>query len=168
MTSQQTAHPLWSIVHKRHTSHFPYIVSLNYPSPRPHNLHRNIQLQFVSLCRLQQFAMPSRLTVVLVSLMLATPVVIFRLWLVILPASVGKLFPKECWCDPGRYHVDCSSSSLKNISFILPTNVRELVLYDNNTTSLEKDSFISRGLTELRTFVTGYCQLETIQLGAFN
>jgi Leucine-rich repeat (LRR) protein len=100
--------------------------------------------------------------------MVATSFVTLWLWLVILPARVAKLCPEECWCEPGGYHVDCSSSSLNNIPFIFPTNVQELVLYDNNIMSIEKDSFITRGLTELRTFVIDYCQLETIQLGAFN
>jgi hypothetical protein len=52
-------------------------MTLHYPYSRPHNKHNNIQYQFLSLCRLQHLAMPSRLTVVLVSLLLATPVIIF-------------------------------------------------------------------------------------------
>ena len=46
--------------------------------------------------------MPSRLTVVLVSLLLATSTVIIWLWLVIVPARVAILGPEECRCDPER------------------------------------------------------------------
>jgi hypothetical protein len=112
--------------------------------------------------------MPSRLTVVLVSLLLATPAVIFWLWLVILPARVAKLCPERCRCDLGGNYVDCTSSLLNSIPLIFLTNVQELVLNGNNITSLEKDSFISRGLTELEYLYVDYCGLETIELGAFN
>jgi hypothetical protein len=57
-------------------------MSLNSPSPRPQNKHNNIQYQFLSLYRLQQLTMPSRLTVVLVSLLLDKPAVIFWFWVV--------------------------------------------------------------------------------------
>jgi hypothetical protein len=112
--------------------------------------------------------MPSRLTVVVLSLLLATPAVIFWLWLVILPARVVELCPEECWCDYEEFQVDCSNSSLENIPLIFPVNVRELDLDGNNITSFEKDSFISRGLAEMDTLSAGYCKLETIELGAFN
>jgi hypothetical protein len=112
--------------------------------------------------------MSSRRTVVLVSLLVATPVVIFWLWLVIVPAIVAILCPEGCWCDPGGYYVDCLDASLNSIPFIFPTNVRELVLYNNSITSFENDSFPSRGLTELEELTAGRCELRTIQLGAFN
>ena len=60
-----------------HTVTFSISSSLYCPLPDPHNTHSNIQYQFLSLYKLQQLAMPSRLTVVLVSLLLATPAVIF-------------------------------------------------------------------------------------------
>jgi len=107
-------------------------------------------------------------TVVLVSLLLATPVVISWLWLVIVPFSVVKFCPEECWCDIGGYFVDCSNKSLHNIPSIYLTHVQELVFKDNNITSLKKDSFISKGLTELRVVVLDRCGLTTIDLGAFN
>jgi hypothetical protein len=106
--------------------------------------------------------------VVLVSLLLATPSVIFWLWLVVLPARVAKLCPEECKCDAMGYYVNCENSSLSNIPLIFLTEVRVLVLDNNNITSLEKESFISRGLTELELIYVFHCQLETIELGAFN
>ena len=112
--------------------------------------------------------MQSRLTVVLVSLLLATSAVIFWLWLVILRARVAILCPKECWCDPGGYYVECSSSPLNNIPLIFPANVWELLLRSNNITSLEKDGFISRGLTELEKLTADFCEIRTIELGALN
>jgi hypothetical protein len=98
-----------------HTNKFklPSKMSLYYPSRRPHNKHSNVQLQFLSVCRLQQLDMPSRLTVVLVSLLVATPAVMFWLWLVIQRVRVAILCPEECWCRPGGYLVDCTLSSLK-------------------------------------------------------
>jgi len=125
-------------------------------------------MQFLSLCRLQQLAMPSRLIAVLVSLLLATPAVIYWLWLVIVPLRVNKLCPEDCWCDVLGYHVDCSNKSLHNIPTIHLTHVQELFLNDNNITCLEKDSFISKGLTELDNLALDRCGLETIDLGAFN
>jgi hypothetical protein len=44
--------------------------------------------------------MPSRLAVVLVSLMLVTPAVNFWLWLVIWPAGVAKLFLMDAGLTP--------------------------------------------------------------------
>jgi hypothetical protein len=112
--------------------------------------------------------MPSRLTVVFVSLLLATPAVIFWLWLVVLPARVAILCPEGCRCDSGEYYVHCSDSSLRNIPLIFPKDIRELLLFDNSITSLENDSFISRRLTELVYLGVSRCGLETIELGAFN
>jgi len=128
----------------------------------------NIRLQFLSLCRLPQLAKPSRLTVVLVSLMLAAPAVIFWLKLVIQPARVAILCPEECWCYPGGYHVDYLESSINSVPLILPTNTRRLALNDSRITSLEKDAFVSRGLTELEEFVAKFVQIATIEMGAFN
>jgi Leucine-rich repeat (LRR) protein len=144
------------------------ITSLYYPFHRPHNKHSNVQLQFISVCRLQQLDMPSRLTVVLLSLLVATPAVIFWLWLVILPARVARLCPETCKCDPAGYYVTCYKSSLNNIPLIFPTNVQQLWLYENNITSLENDSFISRGLTELEEIRLAESGLKTMELGAFN
>jgi hypothetical protein len=104
-------------------------------------------LLFLSLCILQQLDMPSRLTVLLVSLLLAKTAVIFCLWLVILGATMAKLCPDACSCDLGGYYVNCSDSSLTSIPLIFPTTIREHVLGGNNITSEEKDSFISRGQT---------------------
>jgi len=77
--------------------------------------HSNVQLPFLSLCRSQNMAMPSRLTVVLLSLLLATPVIIFWLWLLILPTSVAVLCPEKCRCDLEGYFVNCSRSGLNSI-----------------------------------------------------
>jgi len=112
--------------------------------------------------------MAKTVTVVLVSLLLATPAVISWLWLVILLYRVTKLCPKECWCDAGCYFVDCSSKSLHNIPSVYLTYVQELVLDGNNITSLEKDSFISNGLTELNFLTLDHCGLQTTELGSFN
>jgi hypothetical protein len=112
--------------------------------------------------------MPTTVTVVLVSLLLATPAVIFWLWLVILPLRVAKLCPEECWCDDAGYFVDCSNKSLHNIPSIYLTQVQGLFLEYNNITSLEKDIFISKGLTELHFLALDRCGLQTIELGAFN
>ena len=111
--------------------------------------------------------MPSRLTVVLVSLLLATPAVIFWLWLVILPARVAILCPEECRCDPEEYHVICYNTLLTTVPLIRLTDVRVLALR-HNITLFERDSFVSRGLNELEILQVGWCELRTIELGAFN
>jgi hypothetical protein len=112
--------------------------------------------------------MSSSLIVVLVSLLLTAPALLFWLCLLIVPEKVVKLCPEECWCDPGGYRVNCSSSSLNNIPSLRLTDVRELMLNDNSIPSLEKDSFISRGLTELEHLYVLWCEMETIDLGAFS
>ena len=127
---------------------------------------QTIQHQFLSLCRLLQLAMPSRLTVVLLSLLLATPAVVFWLWLVIVPAKVEILCPEGCRCDTGGYFVECDGTSLKSVPLIHLTDVRVLGLFSNEITSLENDSFFS--LTELDRLYIPKCGLRTINLGAFN
>ena len=112
--------------------------------------------------------MPSRLTVVLVSLLLATPAVIFWLWFVVLPARLAILCPEECRCDPEDYHVICYNTSLTTVPLMRLTDVRVLRLRHNNATLFERDNFISRGLTELDILQVGWCELRTIELGAFN
>jgi hypothetical protein len=97
--------------------------------------------------------MPSRLTVVLASLLLATPAVIFWLWLVIVPARVAILCPEECRCDPEEYHVIYYNTSLITVPLIRLTDVRVLALRHNNITLSERDSFVS------------LIQLEILQVG---
>ena len=140
----------------------PSIMSLYFP----HYQHNNIHCHFLSVCRLQQLAMPSRLTVVLVSLQLATAVVIYWLWLVIVPARVAIRCPGECQCDTAVCFITCSRQSLNAFPLILLTNVRVLWLSDNNIKLLEKDSFGS--MTELDILDISNCGLRTIKLGAFN
>jgi len=111
--------------------------------------------------------MPSRLTVVLVSLLFATPVVVFWLWLVIVRARVTLLCPVECRHDPVLYHVSCSISSLNSIPSVLPTNVRKLLLESNSITSLE-DRFISSRLTELQEISVIVFERETVKLSALS
>ena len=110
--------------------------------------------------------MPSNLTVLLVSLLLATPAVVFWLWLVILPARVAILCPEECECDRGGYVVDCDGTSLTAVPLIHLTAIRVLWLFENQITLLEKDSFVS--LTELNELYVILCGLRSIEMGAFN
>ena len=107
--------------------------------------------------------MPSRLTVVLVSLLLGTAVLILCLWLVMVPA---KLCPEECLCDPEGQHVKCSGTSLNTVPLIHLPDVRILRLSYSEITVLEKNSFVS--LTELEELYIYKCGLRTIELGAFN
>ena len=110
--------------------------------------------------------MPSNLTVVLVSLLLATPVVALWLWLVIVPARVAMLYPEECKCDPAGYDIRCSSESLTAVPVINITGVRVLRVPFNKITLLGKDRFIS--LSELELLDVEHCGLRKIELGAFN
>ena len=142
------------------------ILVLSFPCP--HNKHSNVQLQFLSLCRLQQLAMSSRLTVVLVSLLVATPAVISWLWLVIQPERVAIQCPEECRCEKKGYKVNCSGSGLNSIPSILPTDVRQLVLDNNIITYFQNDSFVSKRLGELKIIKAEYCKIRNIGLGAFN
>jgi hypothetical protein len=112
--------------------------------------------------------MPSSVTVLLVPLLLVTPAVISWLWLVIVPLRVTKLCPEGCGCDIAGYYVDCSNTPAHNFPSISLTHVQTLVLDCNNISSLENDSFISKGLTELDVLALGCCGLQTIELGAFN
>jgi len=127
------------------------------------NKHSNIHFQFLSLCRLQQLAMTSRLTVVLVSLLLATAIVIFWLWLVIVPATVAQPCPLECECRKGAYSVRCSGPSITALPLIRYKDVQRLYLTENNITLLERDSFVS--LTEIDILYVVSSRLRTIRLG---
>ena len=110
--------------------------------------------------------MTSRLTVVVVSLLLATPAAIFWLWLVTQAARVEQLCPEQCWCYPLGTVVTCSLSS--SIPLTFPTNVQGLVLENGSLTSLEKDTFDSRRLKDLYLLIISYCEVETVEVGAFN
>jgi Leucine-rich repeat (LRR) protein len=108
--------------------------------------------------------MPSPVTVLLLSPFLVPAM--FWLWLVIWPAGVTNLCPDGCWCDHEENYVNCSS--LNSIPIMFPTGVQGLMLEDSRITSLEKDAFDSRGLNDLLLLTINYCQVETIELGAFN
>ena len=110
--------------------------------------------------------MSSRVAVVLVSLLLAAPVVMFWLWLVILPARVATLCPVECTCDTGGYYVSCVNTSLNPVPLIRLTDVRVIWLYENKIPLLGNDSFVS--LTDLEKLSVSWCGLRTIEMGAFN
>ena len=112
--------------------------------------------------------MPSRLTVLLVSLLLVTPAVLFWLWLVILPVRVVVICPEECSCEREGYIVDCSDSALNSIPSNLNRRAQTLVLDGNNISFFENDSFISRGMGELLIINADFCKIRKIQLGAFN
>jgi len=110
--------------------------------------------------------MPSRLTLVLVSLLLAAPAVAFWLWLVIVPARVAILCPEGCECDPGGYFVRCYRNALTAIPIIHLTDVRVLLISRNISKFLEKNNFVS--MTELEVLITRKVGLTKIELGAFN
>jgi hypothetical protein len=86
-----------------------------------HTKHSNIQHRFLSLCRLQQLAMPSGRTVVLVSLLLVVLLLetAANVWLcvVILPKRMAELCSDECRCDAGRYNVGSTNLSITKTSF---------------------------------------------------
>ena len=112
--------------------------------------------------------MPSRLNMVLVSLLLTTPAVIFWLWLVILPTRFEVVCPEKCRCEAETSDIDCSGSGLNSIPSNFPAHVRALVLDGNNITYFENGTFLSRGLVELEMLNADICKLRKIQLGAFN
>jgi Leucine-rich repeat (LRR) protein len=112
--------------------------------------------------------MPSRLAVVLVSLLLTTPAVIFWMWLVILSARYEIMCPEECRCETQGILVNCSHSGLNSIPSNIPTHARLLLLEGNNISYIENGTFVSRGLVELELFYADKCKLRIIELGAFN
>jgi hypothetical protein len=101
--------------------------------------------------------MASKLTVVLVSLLVASPAVIFWFWLVFQQTRAVTLCPEGCVCSYMGLDVDCSHSSLKSIPSSLPTHAHELLIDDNNITYFENDSFASRGVVELRVLYAENC-----------
>jgi len=112
--------------------------------------------------------MPSRLTVVFVSLLLATPVIIFWLWLVILPTRVAIECPEECRCKADGYYIKCSDSGLNSIPSNIPTHVRLLVRHGNNITYFLNSTFVFRGLVDLQILKADLCEVRKIELGAFS
>lgn len=140
---------------------------ISYSSHDFINKHRNIQLHFLSVCRLQQFVMPSKLAVGLVLVLLAIPFLMCKKRRLAQPARVVKLCPEECRCESGTYRVSCPMSSLNNIASNFLKTFREFQLDGKRIPSLKKNSFISKGLTELEEIPLNRCGLETIELGAF-
>ena len=80
---------------------------------------------------------------------------------------MAVLCPEECQCDPGGYQVTCDGSSLTAVPSISLTGVQVLYIIDNNITLLERDIFVSRGLTDLEVLWVWECGLSTVELGAF-
>ena len=100
-------------------------------------------------------------------LALTLPVVIFWLWLVILPARVAILCPRECRCETGGYIVKCEHTSLTAVPLIHLTDVRDLWFIRNKKEMLlVKDNFVS--LTELEDLIFWNSGLRKIELGTFN
>jgi len=85
-----------------------------------------------------------------------------------MPARVAILCPENCQCEKAGYIVRCDGPSLTAVPLIHLTDVRVLRLDKNNITLLERDRFVSRGLTELEILIVSNCVLRTIELGAFN
>jgi len=112
--------------------------------------------------------MPLSLTVVFVSLLLATPVIVFWLWLLTLPTSVAVLCPEKCRCGEEGYLVNCSHSGLNSIPSILPKHVRILSLDGNKIPFFAKDNFLSKRLVQLEFIIAGACKIKKIEVGAFN
>jgi Leucine-rich repeat (LRR) protein len=105
---------------------------------------------------------------VLVSLLVASPALIFWIWLVVLPTRVTLLCPERCWCSAGGLKIDCTNSSLDNIPVILHKDVRSLTLDYNNLTYLKKDAFLSSALAQLEKLSIDDCELVGVEPGAFN
>jgi len=133
----------------------------------PTDLHKQtVTIYLLSLCRIPQLAMPSKLAVMLVSLLLAIPSVIFWLWLVIIPARVAVLCPDGCLCDTVGIFVQCYNTLFTSIPLIHFTGVRAFFFYENKVKFVGNDSFVS--LTELGLLHITRCGLRTIEVGAFN
>jgi len=141
-------------------------------STDPHNKESNIQYQFLSVCRLQQLAMPSRLTVVLVPLLMVVLLLeaAAMVWLcvAILPTRMAELCSDECSCDPERYNVDSTNPSLTKTSFNFLKYLRQLTIFIQYIPSFGNDTFLSEGLTELEEISVIFSHLRTIELGALN
>jgi gastrin-releasing peptide receptor len=120
------------------------------------------------VCRLIQFAMPVTVKAVLVSLLVASPALIFWIWLVILATRFTLLCPDGCWCSADGDKIDCSNSSLDNIPVIFHKQVRSLTLDYNNLTYLKEDVFLSSALPRLEVLSIDDCNLVGVEPGAFN
>jgi hypothetical protein len=107
--------------------------------------------------------MPSRLTVVLLSLLLTLPVVIFWLWLVIVPSRVAVLCPEECLCETQKRSLQCEGTPLTAVPIIQLKAVQEIWFFRNRIAIFVNESF---SLTELEIFFVDHCGLKTIHLGA--
>jgi hypothetical protein len=110
--------------------------------------------------------MPSRLAVVLVSLLLAIPTVAFWLYLIIVKARVAMMCPEECQCGAVGYEVTCYGLSKTTLPLIRLTDLRVFWLADYNRTLIERDSFVS--LTDLEGLRVWNWKLRRIEFGAFN
>ncbi|PNF18689.1 hypothetical protein B7P43_G05040 [Cryptotermes secundus] len=112
--------------------------------------------------------MPATVKAVLISLLVASPALVFWAWLVILPARFTLLCPDGCWCSAGGDKIDCTNSSLDNIPVIFHKDARSLTLDSNNLTYLKKDAFLSSGLARLETLSIDKCGIVGVEPGALN
>jgi Leucine-rich repeat (LRR) protein len=112
--------------------------------------------------------MPSRMTVLLVTLLMTSPILIFWAWLLILPASVAFVCPEGCWCDPWGNRIDCFNSLLNIIPITSLKDARKLYLNYTNLTYIRKDSFLSSRMTHLETLRVDKYGVVMIEPGTFN
>jgi len=116
--------------------------------------------------------MTSRLTVVLVSLLLVVLLLetaaIVWLCVVILPTRMAEQCSDECRCDAGSYNVDSTNLSITKTSFNFLKYFRQLTISSQYTPSFGNDTFLSEGLTELEEISVKLSNLRTIELGALN
>ena len=116
--------------------------------------------------------MTSRLTVVLVSLLLVVLLLetaaIVWLCVVILPTRMAEQCSDECRCDAGSYNVDSTNLSITKTSFNFLKYFRQLTISSQYTPSFGNDTFLSEGLTELEEISVELSHLRTIELGALN
>jgi Leucine-rich repeat (LRR) protein len=116
--------------------------------------------------------MPSRQTVVLVSVLLVVLLLktFAMIWLcvVILPNRMTQPCSDECRCDPGRSDVINTNSSLTKTSFILLKYLRQLTICSQYIPSFRNDTFLSEGLTTLEEISVKFSHLRSIEQGALN
>jgi hypothetical protein len=87
---------------------------------------------------------------------------------VTVPETVAAPCPEHCGCDPERYSVRCDDPFITAVPLFRRTFVRYLYLINNTISVLERDSFVSRGWSELHELSISECGLRTVEWGAFN
>jgi hypothetical protein len=111
--------------------------------------------------------MTPRKIMLLVLLAMSFAMLVF-MWTKLLPEPASYQCSEECWCDAGRFTVDCFSLPVNTTNVTFPKYVWILRFNLFNLKFLRKDTFLHSKFTQLKNLEIDECGIESVEPGAFN